>query len=156
MVTPPTTYDYHPRVNRLESLKVQRIPSGYDPSRYATERVMLPSRDGRHIPVSIVYRRDFRRNGQARLFLYAYGAYGIATPPGFSTNRFSLLDRGYAFAIAHIRGGDDMGYQWYLDGKLDRRTNTFNDFVDVGRALIANNYTRAGRIAIRAARRAAS
>jgi oligopeptidase B len=147
MVTPPTTYDYHPGQNRLESLKVQAIPSGYDPSQYVTERLMVPSRDGRQIPVSIVHRRDFQRNGQGRVFLYAYGAYGIATPPGFSTNRFSLLDRGYAFAIAHIRGGDDMGYQWYLDGKLDRRTNTFNDFVDAARGLIAQNYTRAGRIA---------
>lgn len=147
MVTPPTTYDYHPAENRLESLKVQAIPSGYDPSQYVTERLMVPSRDGRQIPVSIVHRRDFQRNGQGRVFLYAYGAYGIATPPGFSTNRFSLLDRGYAFAIAHIRGGDDMGYQWYLDGKLDRRTNTFNDFVDAARGLVAQNYTRAGRIA---------
>ena len=72
---------------------------------------MVPARDGRQIPVSIVYKRGFERNGQGRLFLYAYGAYGIATPPGFSTNRFSLLDRGYAFAIAHIRGGDDLGYR---------------------------------------------
>ena len=109
---------------------------------------MVPSRDGRQIPVSIVYRRGFERNGQGRLFLYAYGAYGIATPPGFNTNRFSLLDRGYAFAIAHIRGGDEMGYQWYLDGKLDQRTNTFNDFVDAARGLIARHYTGAGRIAI--------
>jgi oligopeptidase B len=147
MVTPPTTYDYHPAENRLETLKVQRIPSGYDPSQYVTERIMVPSRDGRQIPVSIVYKRGFERNGQGRLFLYAYGAYGIATPPGFSTNRFSLLDRGYAFAIAHIRGGDDMGYGWYLDGTRTHRTNTFNDFVDVGRGLIAQNYTRAGRIA---------
>ena len=148
MVTPPTIYDYHPAANRLETLKVQRIPSGYDPSQYVTERIMVPTRDGRQIPVSIVYQRGFERNGQGRLFLYAYGAYGIATPPGFSTNRISLLDRGYAFAIAHIRGGDDMGYHWYLDGKLDRRTNTFNDFVDAARGLIAQNYTRAGRIAI--------
>ena len=148
MVTPPTTYDYHPADNRLETLKVQRIPSGYDPSQYVTERLMVPSRDGRQIPVSIVYKRGFERNGQGRVFLYAYGAYGIATPPGFSTNRFSLLDRGYAFAIAHIRGGDDMGYQWYLDGKLDRRTNTFNDFVDAARGLVAERYTQAGRIAI--------
>ena len=148
MVTPPTVYDYHPAAGRLETLKVQRIPSGYDPSRYATERIILPSRDGRQIPVSIVYRRGFERNGRGRLFLYAYGAYGIATPPGFNTNRFSMLDRGYAFAIAHIRGGDELGYQWYLDGKLERRTNTFNDFVDAARGLIAQNYTSAGHIAI--------
>jgi oligopeptidase B len=148
MVTPPTVYDYHPVENRLETRKVQRIPSGYDPSQYVTERITVPTRDGRQLPVSIVYRRGFERNGQGRLFLYAYGAYGIATPPGFNTNRFSLLDRGYAFAIAHIRGGDDLGYQWYLDGKLERRTNTFNDFVDAARGLIAQNYTRAGNIAI--------
>jgi oligopeptidase B len=148
MVTPPTVYDYHPADDRLETRKVQQIPSGYDPSQYVTERLMVPTRDGRQVPVSIVYRRGFERNGQGRVFLYAYGAYGIATPPAFNTNRFSLLDRGYAFAIAHIRGGDDMGYQWYLDGKLERRTNTFNDFVDAARGLIANNYTQAGRIAI--------
>jgi oligopeptidase B len=147
MVTPPTVYDYSPAVNRLETRKVQAIPSGYDPSRYVTERIMVPARDGRQIPVSIVYRRGFERNGQSRLFLYAYGAYGYATPPSFSTNRLSMLDRGYAFAIAHIRGGDELGYDWYLQGKLDRRTNTFNDFVDAARGLIAQNYTRAGRIA---------
>ncbi len=148
MVTPPTTYDYHAVEDRLETLKVQRIPSGYDPSLYATERLMIPARDGRQIPVSIVYRRDFPRDGTGRLFLYAYGAYGIAIPPAFNTNRFSLLDRGYAFAIAHIRGGDDMGYQWFLDGKLDKRTNTFNDFVDAARGLIAQDFASAGRIAI--------
>ena len=148
MVTPPTVYDYHPADNRLETLKVQRIPSGYDPGRYVTERIMVPARDGRRIPVSIVYRRGFERNGQGRLFLYAYGAYGYATAPAFNTNRFSLLDRGYAFAIAHIRGGDELGYDWYLQGKLDRRTNTFNDFVDAARGLIAERYTSAGRIAI--------
>lgn len=147
MVTPPTTYDYHPGDNRLETLKVQRIPSGYDASRYVTERIMVPARDGRQIPVSIVYRRGFERNGHGRLFLYAYGAYGIATPPGFSPNRLSLLDRGYAYAIAHIRGGDEMGYGWYLDGTRTHRTNTFNDFVDAARGLIAAHYTSAGRIA---------
>jgi len=148
MVTPPTVYDYHPAQRRLETLKVQRIPSGYDPSRYVTERIMVPARDGRRIPVSIVYRRGFERNGRGRLFLYAYGAYGYATAPAFNTNRFSLLDRGYAFAIAHIRGGDELGYDWYLQGKLERRTNTFNDFVDAARGLIAERYTGAGRIAI--------
>ena len=148
MVTPPTVYDYHPADNRLETRKVQRIPSGYDPSQYVTERITVPTRDGRQLPVSIDYRRGFERNGRGRLFLYAYGAYGIATAPGFNTNRLSLLDRGYAFAIAHIRGGDEMGYQWYLDGKAAHRTNTFNDFVDAARGLIAQNYTRAGNIAI--------
>jgi len=148
MVTPPTVYDYSPAANRLETRKVQRIPSGYDQSRYVTERIMVPARDGRQIPVSIVYRRGFERNGRGRLFLYAYGAYGYATPPSFSTNRLSLLDRGYAYAIAHVRGGDELGYDWYLQGKLDRRTNTFNDFVDAARGLIAQNYTRAGNIAI--------
>ncbi|MDQ4086409.1 MAG: S9 family peptidase [Pseudomonadota bacterium] len=148
LITPPTVYDYHPDEDRLETRKVQQIPSGYDPSQYVSERLMLPTRDGRQVPVSIVYRRDFQKNGQGRLFLYAYGAYGYATPPAFNTNRFSLIDRGYAFAIAHIRGGDDLGYQWYLDGKLERRTNTFNDFVDAARGLIGQNYTRAGNIAI--------
>ncbi len=148
MVTPPTDYAYTPADRRLETLKVQRIPSGYDAGQYATERLMVPSRDGRRIPVSIVYRRGFERNGRGRLFLYAYGAYGYATPPGFNPHRISLLDRGYAFAIAHIRGGDELGYQWYLDGKLERRTNTFNDFVDAARGLIAADYTRAGNIAI--------
>jgi oligopeptidase B len=148
MVTPPTVYDYFPAADRLEVLKVQEIPSGYDASLYRTERLMLSTRDGKQVPVSIVYRDDFPRDGSGRLFLHAYGAYGYATPPGFSTNRFSLIDRGYAFAIAHIRGGDDLGYQWFLDGKLDRRTNTFNDFVDAARGLIEAGYTGAGRIAI--------
>jgi oligopeptidase B len=148
MVTPPTAFDWHPAERRLETRKVQRIPSGYDAGQYETERLMLPARDGRLIPVSIVHRRGFARNGEAPLYLYAYGAYGIAMPPGFNTNRFSLIDRGYAFAIAHIRGGDDLGYGWYLDGKLDKRANTFNDFVDAAKGLIERGYTRAGRIAI--------
>ncbi|MFN3943662.1 MAG: S9 family peptidase [Allosphingosinicella sp.] len=148
MVTPPTVYDYLPAADRLETLKVQEIPSGYDASRYRTERLMLPTRDGRQVPVSIVYRDDFAKDGNGRLFLYAYGAYGYAVPPSFSTNRFSLIDRGYAFAIAHIRGGDDLGYQWFLDGKLASRTNTFNDFIDAARGLVAAGYTRPGNIAI--------
>jgi oligopeptidase B len=148
MVTPPTVYDYYPAEDRLQTLKVQEIPSGYDPSQYVTERLMIPARDGKQVPVSIVYKKGFEKNGQAPLYLYAYGAYGYAIPPGFSTNRFSLIDRGYAFAIAHIRGGDDLGYGWFLDGKLDKRTNTFNDFVDVAKGLAARNYTSAGKIAI--------
>jgi oligopeptidase B len=148
MVTPLTVYDYHPASDRLETLKVQEIPSGYDPSRYTTERLMLPTRDGKKVPVSVVYRKGFEKNGQGKLFLYAYGAYGYAIPPSFSTARISLLDRGYAYAIAHIRGGDDLGYDWFLQGKLDKRTNTFNDFVDAAKGLIAAGFTRPGNIAI--------
>jgi oligopeptidase B len=148
MVTPDTIYDYHLATGDLEVLKVQHIPSGYDAARYATERLMIPARDGTQIPVSIVYPADFPRDGSAPLHLYGYGAYGIAMEPGFSTTRLSLLDRGFAFALAHIRGGDDLGQQWYLDGKLDKRTNTFTDFVDVARGLIDLGYTSKGRISI--------
>jgi oligopeptidase B len=148
MVTPSTTYDYHPAERRLETLKVAEVPSGYDPTQYATERLMLPTRDGKEVPVSIVYKKGFEKNGQGKLFLYAYGAYGYAIPPRFATDRLSLLDRGYAYAIAHIRGGDDLGYQWFLDGKLTKRTNTFNDFVDAAKGLIAQGFTSPGKIAI--------
>src|SRR4051812_27579563 len=148
MVTPTTVYDYHPESGQLEVLKVQEIPSGYDGSKYATERLMIDARDGAKVPVSIVYPRGFEKNGEGNLFLYAYGAYGIAIPPTFNTNRISLLDRGWACAIAHIRGGDDLGHQWFLDGKLGKRNNTFNDFVDVAKGLCAAKFTRPGRIAI--------
>jgi oligopeptidase B len=148
MVTPTTTYDYHPDRGALEVLKVQEIPSGYDASQYATERLMVEVRDGAKVPVSVVYKRGFEKNGEGKLFLYAYGAYGIAIPPSFNSNRISLLDRGFACAIAHIRGGDDLGYQWFLDGKLAKRTNTFNDFVDAAKGLVAAQFTRPGRIAI--------
>ena len=146
MVTPSTVYDYHLADDRLEVMKVREIPSGYDASQYTTERLMAPARDGTLVPVSVVYRKDFVKDGSGRLHVYAYGAYGHAVPPGFSANRLSLLDRGFAYAIAHIRGGDDLGYQWYLDGKLDKRTNTFNDFVDVTRFLIAQGFASAGRV----------
>jgi len=146
MVSPASTYDYHVAERRLELLKVQEIPSGYDASLYATERLEIPARDGTPIPVSIMYRRDRRSPGP--LHLYGYGAYGIAIDPGFSITRLSLVDRGFAYAIAHIRGGDDLGRAWYKAGKLDQRTNTFNDFVDVARGLIARGYTEAGRISI--------
>src|SRR3954464_12500324 len=148
MVTPTTVYDYHPDSRRLEVLKVQEIPSGYDASQYATERLIVDARDGARVPVSIVYRKGFEKNGEGKLFLYAYGAYGIAIPPAFNSNRISLLDRGWACAIAHVRGGDDLGLQGCLDRKLGKRTNTFNDFVDVAKGLIAAKLTAAGRIAI--------
>lgn len=148
MVTPGTVYDYDVATGELETLKVQIIPSGYDASKYATERLHIAARDGTDIPCSIVYPKDFPRDGTGKVYLYAYGAYGYAIPPGFSTARMSFLDRGVAFAIAHIRGGDDLGQQWYLDGKLEKRTNTFNDFVDVAKGLIDRGYTHKGGIAI--------
>ena len=146
MVSPRTVYDYSVADRTLERLKVQEIPSGYDASLYATERLDIAARDGTRIPVSIVYRKD--RANPGPLHLYGYGAYGIAIDPGFSTARLSLVDRGFAYAIAHIRGGDDLGRAWYKAGKLERRTNTFNDFVDVANGLIAAGYTDAGRISI--------
>ena len=148
MVTPGTEYDYDVATGGLTTLKVQEIPSGYDADGYRTERLKIVARDGTEVPVSVVYPKDFPKDGSRPLYLYAYGAYGYAIPPGFSTGRLSLLDRGFAYAIAHIRGGDDLGQQWYLDGKLEKRANTFNDFVDVAKALIADGWTSAGRIAI--------
>ncbi|MES2497911.1 MAG: S9 family peptidase [Pseudomonadota bacterium] len=148
MVTPQTVFDYDPAARSLTTLKVQEIPSGYDPSLYATERLMVPARDGKMIPVSVLYRKGFPRDGSGKLFLYAYGAYGHAIPPGFSTVRLSMVDRGWAYAIAHIRGGDDLGYDWYLQGKAEQRWNTFHDFSDAAKGLIAAGFTRAGNIAI--------
>ncbi|PHR16539.1 MAG: S9 family peptidase [Sphingopyxis sp.] len=146
MVMPNTVFDYHLSDHSLETLKVQEIPSGYDASQYVTERLMIEVRDGTPVPVSLVYRKDTKIDGSAPLHLYSYGAYGYAVPPSFSTSRLSLVDRGFVYAIAHIRGGDDLGRNWYLDGKLTKRTNTFNDFVDVARGLIAKTYTSKGRI----------
>jgi oligopeptidase B len=146
MVSPASVLDYDVAARTLTTLKVQEIPSGYDASLYATERLEIAARDGTKIPVSIVYRKDRKPGGP--LHLYGYGAYGIAIDPGFSTSRLSLVDRGFAYAIAHIRGGDDLGRAWYKAGKLERRTNTFHDFVDVARGLIDRGYTQAGRISI--------
>ncbi|WP_428981606.1 S9 family peptidase [Novosphingobium album (ex Liu et al. 2023)] len=146
MVSPATVYDYHVAGGTLETLKVQQIPSGYDAALYTTERLEITARDGTAIPVSVVMRKDRAPGGP--LHLYGYGAYGIAIEPGFSTSRLSLVDRGFAYAIAHIRGGDDLGRAWYKAGKLEKRTNTFNDFVDAARALIDRGYTAKGRISI--------
>ncbi len=144
LITPDTVYDYHVANRELETLKVQEIPSGFDLSLYTVERLEVRARDGAMVPVSIVYRKDRPMGGP--LHLYAYGAYGYAVPPGFSTSRFSMVDRGMAYAIAHIRGGDDLGRNWYLQGKMEERTNTFNDFVDVGRDLVEMGYTSEGMV----------
>lgn len=146
MITPDTVCEYDLETGALKTLKVQEIPSGYDAGQYATERVEIVARDGVRVPVSVVYRKDFRKDGNGPLYIYGYGAYGYAIPPGFSTLRLSLLDRGFAFAIAHIRGGDDLGQQWHHDGKLSKRTNTFNDFVDCAKGLVALGFSRPGRI----------
>jgi oligopeptidase B len=148
MVTPDTVYDYAPDARQLTVRKVREVPSGYDASLYATERLMVPARDGKSIPVSVVYRKGFAKNGRGPVYLYAYGAYGFAFPPGFSADRLSLLDRGWACAIAHIRGGDDLGYGWYLDGKAEQRWNTFHDFSDAAKGLVEAGFASAGRIAI--------
>jgi oligopeptidase B len=146
MVTPQTVYDYDVATRTLITRKVRQVPSGYDATRYTTERLLAPTRDGVRVPISIVYRSDFGRDGMQPLYLYGYGAYGVAMTPSFSTSRLSLLDRGFAYAIAHVRGGDELGYAWYEAGKLDRRTNTFDDFVDAARYLIQQRYTGAGRL----------
>lgn len=148
MVTPNTVFEYNLAERSFTTLKVKQIPSGYDASQFTTERMMATARDSVEVPVSLVYHRDTPVDGSAPVYLYAYGAYGHATTPGFSAARISLLERGFIFAIAHIRGGDDLGYHWYTQGKLDKRTNTFNDFVDVAKHLIQNNYASAGNIAI--------
>lgn len=153
MVTPDSVYDYDVAAAKLELLKQQEIPSGYDASLYTTQRVEIEARDGTMVPVSVVMRKDRADilraagiEGPGPLHLYAYGAYGYAIPPGFSTTRLSLVDRGFAYAIAHIRGGDDLGRRWYLGGKMFERTNTFNDFVDAGRGLIAQGFTSEGMV----------
>ncbi|MEO0462788.1 MAG: S9 family peptidase [Pseudomonadota bacterium] len=153
MITPDTVYDYDVAAGTLAQLKQQEIPSGYDASLYVTERLTIEARDGTMVPVSVVMRKDRKEllekagiEGPGPLHLYAYGAYGYAIPPGFSTTRLSLVDRGFAYGIAHIRGGDDLGRRWYLQGKMFERANTFNDFVDVGRGLIAKGLTAEGMV----------
>jgi oligopeptidase B len=146
MITPDTVSEYDVATGAIKVLKKQEIPSGYDASQYETERVEITARDGTKVPVSVVYKKGFKKDGIGPLYLYAYGAYGYAIPPGFSTVRLSYLDRGFAYAIAHIRGGDDLGQQWQLDGKLKKRTNTFNDFVDSAKGLIDLGFAKPGRV----------
>ena len=148
LVTPATVFDYDVNSETLTTRKVQRIPSGYDRAAYETERLMVTARDGAQVPVSLVRKRGAPKGGAAPLYLTGYGAYGSAFMPEFSTARLSLLDRGFAFAIAHVRGGDELGYGWYEAGKLAARANTFNDFVDVARHLVAAKVAAEGRIAI--------
>ncbi|MFN2099065.1 S9 family peptidase [Altererythrobacter sp. MF3-039] len=149
MVTPASVYDYQLENGELELLKQQEIPSGYDASLYETERLMITACDGTEVPVSVMIRKDRDAiNGGAGgpLYIMAYGSYGHASDPYFSTSRLSLLDRGMAFAIAHVRGGGELGKRWHEAGKLLQRKNTFADFVDVARALIDRGISSEGKI----------
>ncbi|MEO0368713.1 MAG: prolyl oligopeptidase family serine peptidase, partial [Pseudomonadota bacterium] len=148
MITPNTVYDYDITEKSLTTRKVQNIPSGYDKSQYEAKRIMAPARDGTLVPVSLVYKKGFKQDGSHPMWLYGYGAYSITIEPDFSTMRLSALDRGFVYAVAHVRGGAMMGYNWYLDGKLKKRTNTFNDFVDVANYLVEQKYVAAGNISI--------
>jgi oligopeptidase B len=146
MTTPSEVYDYDMATRTRVLRKRQEIPSGHNPADYVTTRIMAPSHDGALVPVSILHRRDLKRDGSAPLLLYGYGSYGMAMPASFSANRLSLVDRGFVYAIAHIRGGSDKGWGWYLDGKRERKTNSFDDFAASARALIEAKYTSTKRI----------
>ena len=144
--TPAQIYDYHLDSRERILRKTQEIPSGHNPANYKTERLHINARDGETVPVTLVYKSGLDLSTQPPCLLYGYGSYGITIPAGFRTHILSLVDRGFIYAIAHIRGGMAKGYQWYLDGKLEKKTNTFNDFVDAGRALCTQGYTATGRI----------
>lgn len=141
MTTPSEVYDYDMATRARTLRKRQEIPSGHNPADYVTTRIMAKGNDGAEVPVSILHRRDLARDGTAPLLLYGYGSYGMAMPASFSANRLSLVDRGFVYAIAHIRGGADKGWGWYLDGKRDKKTNSFDDFAASAKALIAEKYT---------------
>ena len=146
MTTPSEVYDYDMASRTRVLRKRQEIPSGHNPADYVTTRIMAPSHDGALVPVSILHRRDLARDGRAPLLLYGYGSYGMAMPASFSANRLSLVDRGFVYAIAHIRGGSDKGWGWYLDGKRAKKTNSFDDFAACARALVDAGYTSTKRI----------
>lgn len=146
LVTPTTTYEVNVQTGARRVLKVAPVP-GYDPANYVTERLWATARDGTRVPVSIVYRKGVKRDGTAPLFQYAYGSYGISTDPGVDAGRIGLLDRGVVYAIAHIRGGQEMGRGWYDDGHLLHKRNSFTDFIDVTRFLVAQKYVAKDRVA---------
>lgn len=146
MTTPAETYDYDMEARTRTLRKRQEVPSGHNPADYVTRRLYAPAPDGEMVPVSILYRKDTPLDGSAPVLLYGYGAYGISMPASFSTTRLSLVDRGFVYAIAHIRGGKDKGYRWYTAGKLEHKVNTFTDFIAAGEHLVAQGLTRRGRI----------
>ncbi|MEM7511698.1 MAG: S9 family peptidase [Bacteroidota bacterium] len=141
MTTPNSVYDYHMKDRKLILRKQQEVLGDFDPKEYHTERLYARARDGVEVPISIVYKKGFERNGEQPLLLYAYGSYGSSMDPYFSSVRLSLLNRGFAYAIAHIRGGEELGRKWYEDGKLLKKKNTFYDFIDCGKYLVEQKYT---------------
>lgn len=140
MTTPSSTYDYDTRTREMTLLKQQEVLGSFDKNDYTSERIMVTARDGEQIPVSIVYKKGFEKNGQNPVLLYGYGSYGNSMDPYFSSVRLSLLDRGFGYAIAHIRGGQEKGRLWYENGKFLKKKNTFTDFIDVGDYLVNNKY----------------
>ena len=146
LTTPETIYDYDIRTGERQLMKRTPVLGGYDPANYRTELVWAPARDGARIPVSLVYRAGFRRDGTAPMLQYAYGSYGATYDPAFSVTRVSLLDRGFIYALAHIRGGQEMGRRWYDQGRLLNKKNTFTDFIDVTRHLVKEGYADGKRV----------
>jgi oligopeptidase B len=148
LTTPLSTYEADLATGRLELLKVQPVQGGYDASLYASERVWVKAPDGTQVPISLVWRKDKRRSGPQPLLLYGYGSYGFPSDPRFASPRLSLLDRGVIYAIAHVRGGGDLGRRWYLDGKLGKKMNSFTDFIACAQGLVAQGYTRPDQLVI--------
>lgn len=146
MSTPESTYDVNLATDEHKLIKERPVEGGFDRNNYRTERLFATARDGTQVPVSIVYRVGMEKNGNNPLLQYAYGSYGSSTDPGFSSDRLSLLDRGFIFAIAHIRGGSEMGREWYYDGRQLNKKNTFTDFIDVSKFLIEQGYTSADHL----------
>ena len=146
MTTPAQVFDYDMEKRERTLRKTQVIPSGHDPANYVTRRVMAPARDGETVPATLLYRKETKLDGSAPLLLYGYGAYGMTIPASFSTSALSLVDRGFIYAIAHVRGGQDKGYRWYKDGKREKKVNTFTDFIAVGEFLAREKFTPHGRI----------
>ena len=144
--TPTSTYDYDLATRQRALRKVQEVPSGHDPSDYVVERLNAPAADGELVPVTVLRRKSTPVDGSAPLLLYGYGSYGIPIPASFSTNRLSLVDRGWIYAIAHIRGGSDKGWNWFLTARRMTKKNTFTDFIAAAEHLISRNYTTAGGI----------
>ena len=148
LVTPEAVVDYTVKDGTWQVVKQVEIPSGYDASQYTSERIFATARDGAQVPISLVYRKDLRRDGSQPLLLYGYGSYGISMEASFNPNRLSLLDRGVIYAIAHIRGGSEMGRAWYEQGRLMHKKNSFEDFIACAEHLIAQGYTQADQLAI--------